>query len=235
RSTFAETFRNAKLACDQMLAGSESRVIAIASALPDEGKSIIAANFAALLAASGKRTLLIDADIRKPGLTQMITPAPRTGLVETLIGEASWPAGIKVDQRTKLAILPAGGASHQRHQSNELLASPAMANLIENARNAFDYVVVDLAALAPVVDAKAFAPLADGILFVVEWGRTPSRLVRDLLHSEPLINSKVLGVILNKTDMNELGKYSDFDGAEKYRHRYGKYYVENTITENTAA
>ncbi|YCI05634.1 succinoglycan biosynthesis transport protein ExoP [Ensifer sp. D2-11] len=235
RSTFAETFRNAKLACDQMLAGSESRVIAIASALPDEGKSIIAANFAALLAASGKRTLLIDADIRKPGLTQMITPAPRTGLVETLTGEATWPAGIKVDQRTKLAILPAGGASHQRHQSNELLASPAMANLIENARNAFDYVVVDLAALAPVVDAKAFAPLADGILFVVEWGRTPSRLVRDLLHSEPLINSKVLGVILNKTDMNELGKYSDFDGAEKYRHRYGKYYVENTTTENTAA
>ncbi|WP_081162564.1 polysaccharide biosynthesis tyrosine autokinase [Ensifer aridi] len=234
RSTFAETFRNAKLACDQMLPGSESRVIAIASALPDEGKSIAAANFAALLAGSGKRTLLIDADIRKPGLTSMITPAPRSGLVEVLTGEATWPAGIKVDQRSKLAILPAGGgASDQRHQSNELLASPAMANLIENARNSFDYVVVDLAALAPVVDGKAFAPLADGILFVVEWGRTPSRLVRDLLNSEPLISSKVLGVILNKTDMNELGKYSDFGGAEKYRHRYGKYYIEHT--ENTAA
>ncbi|WP_085033318.1 polysaccharide biosynthesis tyrosine autokinase [Ensifer aridi] len=234
RSTFAETFRNAKLACDQMLPGTESRVIAIASALPDEGKSIAAANFAALLAGSGKRTLLIDADIRKPGLTSMITPAPRSGLVEVLTGEATWPAGIKVDQRSKLAILPAGGgASDQRHQSNELLASPAMANLIENARNSFDYVVVDLAALAPVVDGKAFAPLADGILFVVEWGRTPSRLVRDLLNSEPLISSKVLGVILNKTDMNELGKYSDFGGAEKYRHRYGKYYIEHT--ENTAA
>ncbi|MBL3684829.1 hypothetical protein F2981_22875 (plasmid) [Sinorhizobium meliloti] len=88
-----------------------------------------------------------------------------------------------------------------------------MANLIENARNAFDYVVVDLAALAPSSTPRLFAPLADGILFVVEWGRTPSRLVRDLLNSEPLINSKVLGVILNKTDMNELGKYSDFDGA----------------------
>jgi succinoglycan biosynthesis transport protein ExoP len=234
RSTFAETFRNAKLACDQMLPGSESRVIAIASALPDEGKSVVAANFAALLAGSGKRTLLIDADIRKPGLTAMITPAPRSGLVEILTGEATWPAGIKVDQRSKLAILPAGGgASDKRHQSNELLASPAMANLIENARNSFDYVVVDLAALAPVVDGKAFAPLADGILFAVEWGRTPSRLVRDLLNSEPLISSKALGVILNKTDMNELGKYSDFGGAEKYRHRYGKYYIEHT--ENTAA
>ncbi|HXV31886.1 MAG TPA: polysaccharide biosynthesis tyrosine autokinase, partial [Sinorhizobium sp.] len=234
RSAFAETFRNAKLACDHMLPGDASRVIAIVSALPDEGKSIVAANFAALLAASGKRTLLIDADIRKPGLTQMITPAPHTGLVEALSGEATWPAGIKVDQRSKLAILPAGGgaSNHQRHQSNELLASPAMGALIENARNAFDYVVVDLAALAPVVDAKAFAPLADGVLFVVEWGKTPSRLARDLLNSEPQIDGKVLGVILNKTDMKELERYSDFDGAEKYRHRYGKYYVEQDIPDS---
>ena len=233
RSTFAETFRNAKLACDQVLPGNECRVIAIVSAVPDEGKSVVAANFAALLAASGKRTLLIDADIRKPGLTHMITPAPRSGLVEALTGEATWPAGIKVDQRTKLAILPAGGgASDHRHQSNELLASPAMANLMDNARSSFDYVVVDLAALAPVVDAKAFAPLADGVLFCVEWGRTPRRLVRDLLNSEPQIDAKVVGVILNKTDMNELDKYSDFGGAEKYRHRYGKYYVEHDIPEN---
>ena len=62
RSSFAETFRNAKLACDRMLHGNGSRVIGIVSAVPDEGKSIIAANFAALLAASGKKTLLIDAD-----------------------------------------------------------------------------------------------------------------------------------------------------------------------------
>lgn len=234
RSAFAETFRNAKLACDHMLPANESRVIAIASALPDEGKSVVAANFAALLAASGKRTLLIDADLRKPGLAQMITPAPRTGLMEILTGEATWPAGIKVDQRSKLAILPAGGeaGNDRRHQSNELLASPAMAALVENARNSFDYVVVDLAALAPIVDGKAFAPLADGVLFVVEWGRTPSRLVRDLLNSEPQIDAKVLGVILNKTDMKELDKYSDFDGAEKYRNRYGKYYVEQDISES---
>ncbi|MCA1407573.1 polysaccharide biosynthesis tyrosine autokinase [Ensifer sp. IC3342] len=237
QSSFAETFRNAKLACDHMLHGNDSRVIGIVSAVPDEGKSVIAANFAAQLAASGKRTLLIDGDIRKPGLTQMITPTPRTGLVETLMGEATWPAGIKVDQRTKLAIFPVGGgaSNHQPHQSHELLASAAMANLIENARSSFDYVVVDLAPLAPVVDAKAFAPLADGFIFVVEWGKTPSRLVRDVLHSEPQINSKVLGVILNKTDMDELSKYSDFGGVEKYRHRYGKYYVEHSISGDRPA
>lgn len=231
RSSFAETFRNAKLACDRMLHGNGSRVIGIVSAVPDEGKSIIAANFAALLAASGKKTLLIDADIRKPGLSRMINPPPKTGLVEALIGEASWPAGIKIDQQTKLAILPVGGeagAKSEPYDSHELLASPAMAELIDNARKSFDYVIVDLAALAPVVDAKAFSPLADGFIFVAEWGRTPSRLVRDLLNSEPQINGKILGAILNKTDMNALAKYSDFGGPEHYRHRFEKYYVENT-------
>ncbi|KRD65974.1 polysaccharide biosynthesis tyrosine autokinase [Ensifer sp. ENS10] len=233
RSSFAETFRNAKLACDRMLHGNGSRVIGIVSAVPDEGKSIIAANFAALLAASGKKTLLIDADIRKPGLSKMINPPPKTGLVEALIGESSWPAGIKIDQKTKLAIFPVGGeagAKSEPYDSHELLASPAMADLIDNARKSFDYVIVDLAALAPVVDGKAFSPLADGFIYVAEWGRTPSRLVRDLLNSEPQINGKILGVILNKTDMNELAKYSDFGGAEHYRHRFEKYYVENAGT-----
>lgn len=231
RSSFAETFRNAKLACDRILNGNGSRVIGIASAVPDEGKSIVAANFAALLAASGKKTLLIDADIRKPGLSKMIKPAPKSGLVEALTGESSWPAGIKIDQQTKLAILPVGGEMSARsnpHDSHELLASPAMGELIDNARKSFDYVVVDLAALAPVVDAKAFSPLADGFIFVAEWGRTPSRLVRDLLTSEPQIDGKILGVILNKTDMQELAKYSDFGGAEHYRHRYEKYYLESS-------
>ncbi len=232
RSSFTETFRNAKLACDQMLHGNACRVVGIVSAVPDEGKSIVAANFAALLAASGKRTLLIDADIRKPGLSKMINPAPKSGLVEALTGETSWPAGIKIDHQTKLAIFPVGGdaTSHYPHDSHDLLASPAMAELIENARKSFDYVIVDLAALAPVVDAKAFSPLADGFLFVAEWGRTPSRLVRDLLHAEPQINAKILGVILNKTDMRELAKYSDYGAAEHYRHRFEKYYVDNAAT-----
>ena len=176
---------------------------------------------------------MIDADIRKPGLSKMINPPPKTGLVEALIGESSWPAGIKIDQKTKLAIFPVGGeagAKSEPYDSHELLASPAMADLIDNARKSFDYVIVDLAALAPVVDGKAFSPLADGFIYVAEWGRTPSRLVRDLLNSEPQINGKILGVILNKTDMNELAKYSDFGGAEHYRHRFEKYYVENAGT-----
>ncbi|MBP1861801.1 polysaccharide biosynthesis tyrosine autokinase [Rhizobium herbae] len=228
RSAFAETLRNAKLASDVILQGRPNRVIGVVSALPGEGKSTIAANFAGLLAASGKRTLLIDADLRNPAISKMISPAPKTGLVEAVLGEEEWTAGLRVDPQTRLAILPIAPREHLYH-TNELLASPGMETLIANVRKSFDYIIVDLAPLAPVIDAKAFSPFADGFLMVIEWGKTPSRLVRDVLHSDPQFNAKILGVMLNKTDMDELGKYSDFGAAEKYRKSYESYYIEQPL------
>lgn len=225
RSIFAETLRNAKLASDVMFRGKSDRVIGVVSAMPGEGKSTTAANFAALLASSGKRTLLIDADLRNPGLTRMLKNPPQQGLVEAVLGEVPWASAVKIDPRTKLAILPVLPNDHLMHTS-ELLASQGMFNLMENARKMFDYIVVDLAPLGPVIDAKAFAPQVDGFLFVTEWGSTPTSVVRDLLNAEPQIKSKILGVILNKTDMTELGKFTNFGGTERYRHKYVSYYTD---------
>jgi len=225
RSIFAETLRNAKLASDVMLQGRTDRVIGVISALPGEGKSTTAANFAALLASSGKRTLLIDADLRNPGLSRTLKSPPQAGLIEAVLGEVPWTNVVKVDPRTKLAILPVVVRDHLLHTS-ELLSSQGMHHLMENARKMFDYIVVDLAPLGPVIDAKAFAPQVDAFLLVTEWGATPTNLVRDVLEQEPQINSRILGVILNKTDMSELPRYSDFGGTERYRQKYVSYYTE---------
>ncbi|WPE23767.1 polysaccharide biosynthesis tyrosine autokinase [Shinella zoogloeoides] len=229
RSAFAETLRNAKLTSETMLTGRESRVIGVTSALPGEGKSTVATNFAALLAISGKRTLLIDADVRRPGLSAMMKPAPQIGLIEAVSGEIPWTQAVKTDRRSQLTILPIalGKDAARRHDGNELISSPAMKQLLDEARQAFDYVIVDLAPVGPVVDAKAFEPLADGFLFVVEWGKTPSNLVRDLLAAEHRIEAKTLGVVLNKTDMAALARYSDAGAAEKYRDLYDQYYTDN--------
>jgi succinoglycan biosynthesis transport protein ExoP len=230
RSIFAETLRNAKLASDVMLQGRTDRVIGVVSALPGEGKSTTAANFAALLASSGKRTLLIDADLRNPGLTRMLKTVPKTGLIEAALGEVPWASAVRVDPRTKLAILPVVLRDHLLHTS-ELLSSPGMMNLMDAARKMFDYVVVDLAPLAPVIDAKAFATQVDAFIYVAEWGSTPTSMVKNLLEQEPQINAKILGVILNKTDMSELTRYSEFGGTERYRQKYVSYYTEEEPTK----
>jgi succinoglycan biosynthesis transport protein ExoP len=226
-SSFAETLRNARIAGDVVLQGKASKVIGIVSVLPHEGKSTVAANFAGLLAANGSKTLLIDGDLRNPGLSRMLSTEPEQGLVEAIMGEVPWPSAVKVDRKTRLAILPAlvrGRISH----TSELLSSPGMRKIIENAREKFDYIVVDLPPLAPVVDAKAFAHMADGFIFVTAWGATPRALVRTVVQAEPQIAGKVLGVVLNKTDMKQLGRYGSFGSSEQYIEKYAGYYVDKS-------
>jgi succinoglycan biosynthesis transport protein ExoP len=226
-SSFAEALRNARIAGDVVLQGKSSKVIGVVSALPHEGKSTVAANFAGLLAANGSKTLLIDADLRSPGLSRMLSSPPDQGLVEAIMGEVPWPSAVKVDRKTRLAILPAlvrGRISH----TSELLSSQGMRKIVESAREKFDYIIVDLPPLAPVVDAKAFAHMADGFIFVTEWGATPRALVRSLLQSEPQIAAKTLGLLLNKTDMRQLGRYGSFGSSEHYIERYAGYYVDQS-------
>jgi succinoglycan biosynthesis transport protein ExoP len=100
-----------------------------------------------------------------------------------------------------------------------------MRALIAEARQIYDYIIVDLPPIGPVVDAKAFEPLADGFVMVTEWGATPRALVRTTLNEEPQIAEKVLGLILNKTDMKKLARYGSFGGSEQYLDRYSPYYT----------
>lgn len=229
-SSFAETLRNVKLASDVVLPRDPCKVLGFVSVLPDEGKTTVAANFAGLLAAGGARTLLIDCDLRNPGLTRGLPLLPERGLVEAVVGgDQRWQNTLLFDRKTRLAILPAVIRGRLAHTS-ELISGPGMRDLIEAARQSFDYIVVDLPPLGPVVDAKAFAPLADGFVLVAEWGATPRALVRSALQAEPVIAAKTLGLVLNKTDVRQLPRYGLFGSAEQYLDRYSSYYVEQAQT-----
>nr|WP_159588127.1 Wzz/FepE/Etk N-terminal domain-containing protein [Chelativorans xinjiangense] len=221
-SSFAETMRNARLSADLVLQGTSSKVIGFVSVLPDEGKTTAAANFACLAAASGAKTLLIDGDLRHRGLSRSLSGTPGGGLAEAVMGEKHWPSYVRIDRSMHLAILPANG-KHFAHTS-ELLSGPGMQRLIEEARRMFTYIVIDLPPLGPVIDAKAFEPMADGFIVVAEWGATPRALLRSTLLSERRIASKTIGVILNKADMKKLSRYAAPGGAEGYMGRYTAYY-----------
>ncbi|WP_237684014.1 polysaccharide biosynthesis tyrosine autokinase [Pseudaminobacter soli (ex Zhang et al. 2022)] len=232
-SSFAETLRNAKVASDVVLQDRPSKVIGFVSSLPSEGKTTVAANFAGLLASQGARTLLIDGDLRNPGLSRGLSLTPDKGLVEAIVGDQPWRSTVLVDRSTKLAVMPAAVRGRLSHTS-ELISGPGMRDLLKDARTAYDYIIVDLPPLGPVVDAKAFAPLADGFVMVAEWGGTPRALVRATLQAEPQIAAKVLGIILNKTDMKKLARYGSFGGSEQYLDRYSAYYVDQVGMDGKA-
>lgn len=225
-SSFAETLRNAKIASDVVLQGVGCKVIGVVSVLPGEGKSTVAANFAGLLAANGSRTLLIDGDLRNPSLSRSMPVPAQHGLIDAIVGKQPWQPLLKIDRETRLAMMPAVVHSQFAHTS-ELLASRGMKSFIDAAHKIFDYIVVDLPPLGPVVDAKAFEPLADGFILVAEWGATPRALVRSTLQSEPQIAAKVLGVVLNKADYKRLSRYGSFGSSERFLDKYSSYYLDH--------
>lgn len=191
---------------------------------------MVAANFAGLIASSGVRTLVIDADLRNPGLSRMLASEPEIGLVEVVLQKTSWTNAARVDRRSRLTILPMTTRSKQLAHTSELLASAGMSQFLESVKDAFDVIVVDLAPLIPVIDAKAFEPYVDGFVFVTEWGVTPTKAVQSVMRSEPQIASKTVGVILNKTEMSELHRYADPGAPERLRNNYLSYYKEGSAS-----
>jgi len=223
-SNFSEALRAVKVTSDLTGILKAKKVTGVISTLPSEGKSTISANYAQLIAHSGSRALLIDADLRNPTLSQQVA-YDGPGLIDILAGWKSLDEILLLDPRSGLRFLPAGPKSNMPH-TNELLASDAMKKLIAVLQETYDYIIVDLPPLIPVVDARASANFVDAYLCAVEWGSTKVDLVRHALLNAPEIYERLLGVILNKVNMSTVSRYERYRSNyyyEKYRSRYGNF------------
>ena len=170
-SPFAESIRAVKVSVDLSGAAKSNKVIGITSSLPNEGKSTIAASLAQLSAHGGARVILVDCDLRKPSLSQELAPNATPGLIDVITDPASLDKVIWSDPSTQLSFLPAGVRSRLIHTS-EILASEAMKRFFVRLRESYDYVIVDLSPVAPVVDVRSATHLLDSYVFVIEWGKT---------------------------------------------------------------
>ena len=221
-SQFAETLRSVKVAIDLSLA-NRPKLVGIVSVLPGEGKSTVAMNLAELIAHQGATVLLIDADLRNPGLTRAVAPRSKAGLVEALLSQTPPEELYVTEPESKLTILPSGKTQRVTHTS-ELLSSPRMTQLLKAAEKAFDYVIIDLPPVGVVVDVRAIASMLEAFVLVTEWGRTIRKAVRTTLSAEPGIREKCLGVILNKVDGDQLRRYESYGSVEYYAGKFAGYY-----------
>lgn len=225
-SRFAEAVRSVKVAIDLNSIVRENRVLATTSTLPNEGKSTLSTNLAQLMAHGGARVILVDADLRNPSLSRALVPDAKIGLVDVVAQKARLEDALVVDPETKLSILPAGTTSKLLH-TNEILASKAMHALVTQLRSQFDYVVLDMPPMAPVVDVRVTSSFVDSFVFVVEWGKTNIDVVKHNLRGSPEIQDKLLGVVLNKADTKALARYESYHGRYYYQKYYARYgYVE---------
>lgn len=222
-SGFAETLRASKVAADLMVPDKSSKVIGIVSVLPNEGKSTTAKNLSSLIAAQGSRVLLIDGDIRNPGLTRACAPDAENGLLEVIIEGADYPSVLRIEHEVGLFFLPTVRNRRISHTS-DLMSSPGMRALLRDAASRFNYVIIDLPPLGPVVDVRAMLPLLDCVLFVIEWGKTNRRMVQNTLLEDHRLFEITLGAVLNKVDKNKLKVYENYNSKSYYYSSYSKYY-----------
>jgi polysaccharide biosynthesis transport protein len=218
-SPFAEGFRAIKVAADI----SGSRVVGITSTVPGEGKSTVSSNLAELAAHAGKRVILLDADLRNPSLTRAIAAHSKVGLLEVLNGQVGLERALQVDETTGLSVLPIAMSSITPH-TNEILSSDAFRALVEDLRNDYEYVIIDLPPIAPIVDVRTTTQVVDTYVYVVEWGRTPINLVQHQLARFPELYDRLLGVVLNKADVRVLERYETYHYGKKY---YGGQYYSS--------
>ncbi len=215
QTMFSETLRNIHTTVDLGAADGSSKVVAVTSMLPEEGKTTLAVNYANMLAKSGARTLLIDMDLQGFSLSNTLNIPAGPGIVEVLRGGAPLPDAMHVLDYTGLNILPSG-PTQQRSVAGDVLYQHNMQALMRELRKHYDYVVLDMPPLGKVSDAKAMIAQLDKIILVCEWGKTPRSLVTQYLAHEPEISQKVAGIALNKVNVRKLQKYARPGWPESY-------------------
>ncbi len=220
-SSFTEAIRGLQLGLSLSNVDVEPKIILVTSSVPSEGKSTIAISLARLAARTGKRVALVDGDLRHPTIAKMVgLISPEYGIGDALSGKEALDRCLVKDPRSTVLILP---CVEKPPSPADLLSSAAMERLITTLRNAFDVVIFDTAPLLPVNDTKILARLADTVLFVTRWEKTPRDAAYNAVRSLADVNVAISGVALTRADTKR-SQYYNY-GYQNY-HQYNKYYSE---------
>lgn len=214
-SSYADAIRSIKMSLES---GPDMgcQVIGLTSYLPSEGKSTIAAGLASQLAASGRRVLLIDGDVRNPSLSRSLYPDSKVGLLDVAVGEVNLAQVMQRDSATGLNFLPMAPKAEVRNPT-EALASRNVKLLIDSLKNYCDFIIVDMAPLISTVDVLAVSRFVEQYMLVIEWGTTKMEAVRHALSNAPSVQMNLIGAVLNKVDFADLASYEPHG---KYHHYY---------------
>ena len=220
---FGESFRSLRTSLLSKYPDEGTKIIIVTSAQPLEGKTTTAANIAMALAYGGARVLLIDADMRRPGLHRPLRLTNERGLSQVLTGQARVR---DVIQRTVDPNLLAITAGRTPPNPSELLSSERMKTLLANLTHGpFNWIVVDTPPVLAVTDAVILAPMVTGVTFVVGAEMTRRRLAERAIETVMQSRPRYAGVVLNKVNF-EKNKYYY---SRYYGHQYKNYYAEAAL------
>jgi capsular exopolysaccharide synthesis family protein len=205
RHIYAEAYRSLRSALLFLATeGERPKVLLVTSAMPNEGKSTVAANLARTLALSGSRVLLVDGDLRKGHLHLTLNLQSEPGLAELLHQTCDPEKVIQTDSLPNFAFVSRGTCSGN---PGDLFLGSSLDAVLARWRQDYDYVVIDSSPLFAADDASCLAPKVDGTLFVVRSHYSSARAVREALNLLAQRQARVLGVIFNGADTSARSYY----------------------------
>lgn len=228
KSQFAEAFRALRTSLLLSTPGGEPKVVLLTSSTPSEGKTTAAANLAVVLAQRDVRVLLIDADLRRPAVHHRFGINGKTGLTSVLSGSVPFDQAIQtLPEIPNLDILVSGPVPPF---PAEMLGSPAMMALLQEARGKYTHIVLDSPPLLSVADSIVLSQSADAVLLVVRYGKSSKSAVRRGRELLARAGVRTVGIALNAVETNS-PEYYAYYGYSGYA-SYGSSGVESSAWES---
>lgn len=204
QSELRESFRSLRTSVLLAGAGRPPRSLAFISAEAAEGKTTVCCNLGMSLAYLGKRVLVIDADIRRPGIDEFFELGGSAGLVNYLAGEGEWRSFVQMSNVKGLDCLICGP---EAPNPGELLSSERMEALLKDAMSHYDFVLVDSPPLLNLTDGRIVGTAVEGTILVVKGGATSREHAQRAQESMADVGARVIGVVLNGIDLRRSGYY----------------------------
>ena len=220
-SAFGEALRSVRAGAFFASPDRKVKVLAVTSALPDEGKTTISISLARISALAGSKTVLVDCDLRRRSATHCIGLEVDKGLTEVLFRTATLNDVIQKDPGSGVDIVPLAQAEFT---PRDLFGSDAMRSLIEALRARYDVIILDSAPVLPVSDTRVLASVADSVLMVVRWGKTPAPVVRNAIDQLYAHGAAVAGVVLSGVESGLVSRLM-YDKPDYYSELYQTYYI----------
>lgn len=205
----AEAYRVIRTGIQFAQAGKELQTIALTSCTPNEGKSMTIANLAVVLTQAGKSVLLIDCDMRNPTVHKNFNLSNKVGLSSCISMGTALSDAV---QKTSIEGLYALTGGVIPPNPSELLGSEQMKNVLQRAKEQYDYVLIDTPPVMPVTDALIVSRFVDGMILVIASAEVKVEMARDVKNQLVNAGANILGVVLNKVR------------SEHHGYGYGYYY-----------
>jgi capsular exopolysaccharide synthesis family protein len=188
------------------------RKLLVTSAIPGEGKTLMCTNIAIALAAHLQRTLLIDGDLRKPSVTNLLNIKSGAGLSDWWERREPVATSLVRAKQVPLWVLPAG---KELEKPASLLQSSDFAELLNKMSLQFNWVIIDSPPLVPFADAATMSTLCDAIVLVTRRGCTPKKLLRDAIKS--IDTKKIIATLLNDSPVSDQQYYQYYYKKHSYK------------------